>query len=129
MTKPTPTTREIFTAEELAGHDPRNISFLLASKAYNEFWIPLLTGLMQKSLAQLADPTLPRKVSSNYLRGYIAACRAILNAPIDILESQNRKNREDDSEVTASQQYEEIARTGRGPFGPSQIAVSPTDPI
>lgn len=131
MIKPSPTTNEVFTQEELAAADPRDLVFLLGSKAYNDFFIPLLMGLQQRAMTSLADPSVRRRDSKpdDYLRGYIAACRAILNAPGEILHEQEQRNREEAEHDSVSKRYEEIAHGGRGPYGEERAAISPTDPI
>lgn len=131
MIKPAPTTNEVFTKDELAAADPRDLIFLLGSKAYNDFFIPLLMGLQQRALTELADPTAKRRDTKpdDYLRGYIAACRAIMNAPGEILHEQEQRNREEEMQDSVSKRYEEIAHGGRGPYGEERAAISPTDPI
>lgn len=129
--QPTPTTEEVLTPDELAAADARDLTYLLGSKAYNDFFVPLLMGLMQRSISQLVDPSLPRKerYTDDYLRGFIAAARAILNAPQAILAGQEQRNREEAVKDQVTQRYEEIAHGGRGPYGEDHAGVSPTDPI
>jgi hypothetical protein len=129
--KPNPTTKEVFTAEELAAADPRDIQAMLASRGYTEFWEPLLINKMQALTAELVDPSLPRrwKKPDGYLRGGIAVLRAILNAPYEILNEQEQRNREEADDMSVSQRYEELARGGIGPYGQDRMAVSPSDPI
>ena len=131
MIKPTPTTQEVFTGEELAAADPRDISAMLASRGYTEFWEPLLINKMQAFISQLVDPSLPRrwKKPDGYLRGGIEVLRAILNAPYAILAEQEQRNREEANDKSASERYEELARGGIGPYGQDTMAVSPSDPI
>jgi hypothetical protein len=129
--KPTPTTEEVFTPDELAAADARDLVYLLSSRAYSDFFVPLLTGLMQRSISQLCDRSISRREhqTDDYLRGYIAAARAILNAPQTILEEQEQRNREEVIQDSVSKRYEEIAHGGRGPYGEDQAGISPTDPI
>lgn len=131
MVKPTPATNEVFTPEELAAADARDLVFLLGAKAYNDFFVPLLMGLQHRALTELSDPSAKRRDAKpdDYLRGYIAACRAILNAPGEILFQQEQRNRENAEHDSVSQRYEEIAHGGRGPYGEERAAISPTDPI
>jgi hypothetical protein len=121
----------VFSAEDLSGADPRDLVFLLTSKAYNDFFIPLLLGLMQKSLEDLANPSEERRAKrpDDYLRGYYAAARAILNAPHHIMHEQEQRNREEAETESVSKRYEEIAHGGHGPFGEDRMEISPEDPI
>ena len=129
--KPNPTTDEVFTPDELAAADARDLTYLLGSKAYNDFLVPLMTGLMQRAITQLVDPSLPRKerFTDDYLRGFIAAVRAILNAPTTILAEQEQRAREEQEHTEVTQRYEEIAHGGRGPYGEDRAGISPVDPI
>lgn len=122
---------DVFTPEELAATDSKDLSFLLQSRGYTEFFVPLIVGLIQSSVNQLADPSLARKNSrpDDYLRGYIAASRAILNAPNAILAAQARQAQEEADQRTEQERYEEIARSGRGPIGEAEAPISPSDPI
>lgn len=123
--------QDVFTKDDLAGSDPRDLVFLLGSKAWNDFFVPLLLGLQAKALSDLADPSRKRRDEKpdDYLRGYIRAVRAILNAPGEILYEQERRNIENDEHDSVAQRYAEIAHGGRGPYGEERAAISPSDPI
>lgn len=131
MITPNPTTEEIFTPDELAAADARDLVFLLGSKAWNDFFIPLMMGLQHRALTELADPSKKRRDEKpdDYLRGYIRAVRAIMNAPGEILYQQEQRNRENATNDSVAQRYAEIAHGGRSPYGEERAAISPTDPI
>lgn len=123
------TSPEVF--EDLAGADARDMVHLLGSRAWSNFLEPLLIGTMNAWLFQLADPEKKRHWDKpdDYLRGGIAACRAILNAPAAIIAAQEKRNEDDNREGKDEERYSDIAHGGRGPYGEDQVGLSPTDPI
>lgn len=123
--------KELLTPEDLAGADARDLVFLLGSKAWNDFFIPLLIGLSTRALSELADPSKKRRDEKpdDYLRGYIRAVRAIMSAPGEILAAQEQRTKEDAEHDSVALRYAEIAHGGRSPYGEERAAISPTDPI
>jgi hypothetical protein len=122
---------DVIGPEDLARTDARDLQFLVESRGYAEFFVPLIMGLMHRWTMQLLDPSMARhwKVSDDCLRGGVRACRAILAAPKEILADQEQRRRSEEEDQKATQRYEDIARGGRGPYGEEQAAISPTDPI
>ena len=129
MNIPDGSTSEVF--EDLAAADARDMIHLLGSRAWSNFLAPLLIGTMNSWLLQLADPGQKRHWDKpdDYLRGGIAACRAILNAPTTIIAAQEKRNEDEGRETKETERYEDLAHGGRGPYGEDQAGISPTDPI
>jgi hypothetical protein len=125
---------EPFTAEDAAGADARQISELLASRGYQNFYEPLMIATIRVWSKQLADPSAKRKWAKpdDYLRGGIKVLEALLAMPHDIIAQQTAAARLNDEAETVEQHYDRIARDGRGLPGESPYGdegISPTDPI
>lgn len=122
-------TQEVLTPEELAGADPRALNFLLQSHAYQNFFVPLLVGIISRWHRELANPKLTRhwEKPDDYLRGGIRVAEMILNAPNEILSAQARRAREEDEANEVARHYD--GRAQGGPQPPSDGPISPTAPI
>jgi len=111
--------KDVLAAEEYSAGKAADVEFLLQSRAYQDYYAPMLQNMMQRFLTELADPALARhwKANDDYLRGGIAVARMLLNAPYAMLEDY-RQERENEAEETREQaRLERIAQEGHGPMG------------
>lgn len=111
--------------EDLAYASARELSALMAHPAYEKYFVPLLKELIRSTTEQILVPNENRKQArpDDYLRGYVAACRAILQYPEATIARQEQR-RKQDAEASAPPPLSHQLMAGGAPGG-----ISPTDSI
>ena len=99
----------------------QEVKVFLSSPTWTDFWLPMLKGMREVLLSNLADPSEERKKKEpdDFIRGQISSVTAFLELPAALVADYDQEEHRKEDVARKEQEYAERARTGHiGPFFP-----------